>query len=241
MKGYIRNVGPNCWQLFFDLPRRLDPATGRTKRRQGCVTFHGTKKEAEAKLTDTVNKVNKREYVDATKLTVGDWLDTWFAKAIEPAKRPRKVRVYRDIIGKYLKPALGTIRLQDLSQLDIEKYYADRRREDSLSEATLQLHHSVVSSALKSAVKKRLVPHNEAADVEAKPHREATVAKSWMLIEARRFLAEAQTHGPQVAAFYALALDSGARSGELHASSGRTSTSTRAESGSPDSRSTRAC
>jgi integrase len=60
---------------------------------------------------------------------------------------------------------------------------------------------------------------NVAADVEGKPrrshNREVARQHAWTADEARGFLAVARAVGPQPAAFYALALDSGARKGEL--------------------------
>jgi integrase len=66
----------------------------------------------------------------------------------------------------------------------------------------------------------RLVPSNIVADVETKPRRkrdkgDAARLHCWTADEARSFLDAAKAHSPQAAAFYALALDSGARKGEL--------------------------
>jgi integrase len=82
------------------------------------------------------------------------------------------------------------------------------------------LHHTVIRRALRTAVRDRLVPVNVAADLDGRPRRargrsEDARAHCWTGAEAQTFLAAAKAAGPQNAAFYALALDSGARKGEL--------------------------
>jgi integrase len=73
----------------------------------------------------------------------------------------------------------------------------------------------------KPRMKDRLIPTNPAADLDHKPRRtrekvpEDAQRHAWTAVEARAFLAPAKAAGPQTAAFYALALDSGARKGEL--------------------------
>ena len=86
---------------------------------------------------------------------------------------------------------------------------------------TLLLHHAILHRALKKAAKDRLIPFNLAADLDGKPRKrredasENAQAHAWSASEARAFLMAAKAAGPQPAAFYALALDSGARKGEL--------------------------
>jgi integrase len=77
-----------------------------------------------------------------------------------------------------------------------------------------------VSSCLKWAVKKRLVPRNEAQLVDNRPigeekDNETVREQCWTAQDAQKFLQTAATFGPQPAAFYALALDAGMRKGEL--------------------------
>jgi len=83
------------------------------------------------------------------------------------------------------------------------------------------LHHTVIRRALQKATRDRLVPHNVAADLEGRPNRDGSRSSEdartdcWSGAEARQFLDEAKKAGTQAAAFFALALDSGARKGEL--------------------------
>jgi integrase len=68
-------------------------------------------------------------------------------------------------------------------------------------------------------VRQGLVTRNVASLVDGRPRakgtREDAKAHCWTLDEARTFLAAAKNAGPQLAAFFALALDSGMRKNEL--------------------------
>jgi integrase len=216
MRGSIKRRYEGSWSLILDLGYQTDAGTGLRKRKQKWVTFRGTKKEAQAHLTELLRAANRGEFVEKSKLTVGEWLTEWVDKAIKPpAKRPGTYRVYTSVINGHVIPAVGSIRLQELKAADLKRYYTDSK----LSGSTQAQHHAIVSSALKAAVLEGLVTRNVAALVIGKPQFKrdhADLAKNvWDSDEARQFLAAARADSPQAAALYALALDSGARKNEL--------------------------
>jgi integrase len=200
----------------LDVGDVVDAKTGKRKRKQKWVSFGGTKKEAGDKLTELVRSANRGEFVEPTKLTVGEWLTEWLDKSVKPTKRLRTYKTYRSVIKGSLIPALGVIRLQTLKPLDVQEYYATHA---TLSASSLRLHGAVLSAALKSALKNGMVTRNVVTLADGRPraeHRPDDVAANTLDVdEARRLLAAARAEGPRVAAFYALALDSGARISEL--------------------------
>jgi integrase len=98
---------------------------------------------------------------------------------------------------------------------DLKRYY----NEEALSPTTLEQHHTLLHSALKAAQLQGLVQRNVASLGIGKPHRpearEEVFHHCWEVEEARQFITAAKDLGPQPAAFYTLALDRGARKGEL--------------------------
>jgi integrase len=97
-----------------------------------------------------------------------------------------------------------------------------RRATDSgkgLSSTSIKQHHTTVHSALQAALLDGLVYRNVAKLVKGKPktdtnHLDVQV-HCWDSDEAKAFLRAAKAAGPQAGAFYATALDSGARKAEL--------------------------
>jgi len=216
MRGSIRKRCKDSWNIIIDVGYQFDPDTGKQKRVQKWFTVQGTKRDAEKKLAELLHDVNHSQYVEPSKLTLGEWLTEWLETAIKPPnKRLRTYETYQSVIERHLKPALGHLRVQQLKPTDLKRYY----NENALSPTTLEQHHTLLHSALKAAQLQGLVQRNVASLVIGKPHRregrDDVLRHCWEAEEARRFIAAAKELGAQPAAFYTLALDSGARKGEL--------------------------
>jgi integrase len=216
MRGSIRKRYKDSWNIILDVGYQLDLETGKPKRVQKWFTVQGTKRDAEKKLAELLHDLHRSQYVEPSKLILGDWLTEWLETAIKPPnKRLRTYETYKSVIERHLKPALGHLRLQQLKPTDLKRYYNGA----ALSPTTLEQHHTLLHSALKAAQLQGLVQRNVASLVIGKPHRpegrEDVLQHCWEAEEARRFIAAAKESGAQPAAFYTLALDSGVRKGEL--------------------------
>ena len=152
-------------------------------------------------------------------MTFGEWLRTWLEAAAQ-GQADRTRETYKSVIERHLVPELGAIPLQKLTSVEIERYYARKRGgEKALAEATLQVHHAIIHRALATAERKRFVERNQARLVEGKPRakrgHDDVLENVWESEEAKRFLEVACKAGPQQAAFYTLALETGMRKAEL--------------------------
>jgi hypothetical protein len=138
----------------------------------------------------------------------------WIEKAIKPPLRSQSTyEAYLRILDKRILPFLGSLRLQSVTPLDLDAYYGSLKR---LAPATIQVHHAVIHGALNAALKAGIVTRNVATLVTAKPKmdsRQDVLDHVWTCEEAALFLATAKKAGAQPAAFYSLALDTGARRG----------------------------
>jgi integrase len=216
MRGSIRTRYKGSWNIILDLGYQPDPHTGHLKRKQKWFTVRGTKRDAEKKLAELLHATHRHELVEPTKLTTGQWLGTWLETAIKPPhKRLRSYETYKSVIELHLKPALGSIRVQQLQPTDLKRYYTAA----VLVPSTLEQHHVILHSALKAAQMQGIVTRNVATLVMGKPRRKEghtdVLRHCWTAEEAQQFLRAVHTTGPQMAAFYHLALDTGARKAEL--------------------------
>ena len=215
MRGNLRRRAKASWLITLEFGYVRDPATGKSKRIQKHTTFHGTKREAQDKLTDLLHDATHGTFVEPNKRTVGAWLDEWVELAIKPPRRtPRAYETYKSMIAVHLKPALGHRRLQGLRVLDIEAMLAEK---SALAPATLDKILTVLGSALKAAERSQLVAQNMAALVANRPKSAGghSVENCWTADEAATFMRTAKAAGSRQAAFYGLALDSGCRKSEL--------------------------
>ena len=178
-------------------------------------------KEAVKYLRNLISSSDRGEFIEPSKRTLGSWLDDWHEKTVKAQRSPATYRVYETAIRLYIKPGLGQRPLQGLTPSDIEHFHATMQRERRLGESGLapntgRLNHAILSAALKVAVRDGLCHRNVAALATNRPA--ATPIRqsgSWTATEALTVLEEAKTLGPQAAALFAVALDSGARRAEL--------------------------
>lgn len=234
MRGHVRRQSKGSWELKFDAGR--DPKTG--KRNTRYVTVRGTRKKAESELAKYLSQVADGHSFEASKLSVGDYLETWLVDHITNQVSAKTFERYAEIVRVHLIPAIGATLLPQLSPLQIEAYYTQARKEkrmvidrdehgrpikgedgkakkiavDRFTNRTLKHHHRVLSQALKRAVRLRLITRNPAADVD--PPRPVRREMQILDIEqSARVLKEAT--GTSIEMPTLIALTTGMRRGEI--------------------------
>ena len=110
-------------------------------------------------------------------VTLGRWLDLWMEKEIEPCRADTTINGYDGIIRRHLVPALGRVRLDQLTPELINGYYQWLAEEKNLSPNTIRKHHILLHTALKSAFRQGVIPVNPVQ--RATPPRPAAVEVSY--------------------------------------------------------------
>ena len=123
-------------------------------------------------------------------MTVGTFLEDWLWG--KQSLRPSTHLSYETHVRLYLTPYLGTLRLDALRPVHVERMYrqiatTDDRARKSLSVSTMRRIHATLMSALNTAVKRGLIDRNPAATVELPRSRKARV-ETWSSTELARFL-----------------------------------------------------
>ncbi len=167
MKGNITRRGKSSWRIKYEIDR--DPVTG--KRQTRYITVRGTKKDAQRALTRVMHEIDAGAYIDATKESVGEYLDRWLRDYAKVQLAPKTFERFSEIVTKHLIPALGEIVLKDLKPLQIQGYYSDAlesgrlNSKGGLSPRTVHHYHRILFQALRQAVKWRLLAINPAEAV----------------------------------------------------------------------------
>src|SRR6516162_6848257 len=173
---HLRQRGEKAWELKFDLGR--DSVSG--KRISRYVTFHGTKREAQAELNRLLNRRNEGTYVDPTKMTVAEYLEHWLTVDIDRRLAGKTASRHRGIIRHQIVPHLGSLPMRKLTAVHIEACEAELQRKgyvkgskqgSGLSAQTVLHVHRTLSQALSHAVKTGVLFRNPAEQV--KPPRPA--------------------------------------------------------------------
>lgn len=190
-----------------------DPLTGRTKP----AWVGGFNSEREAKLARDKARValGNRDYTPPTKLTLGDYLDTWLKNKQVSASTLER---YESVIRLYIKPKLGAIKLQDLKPFHVQSLYTDMANNlgvtgKPLSERSIQHTGVVLKMALRHAVEvENLISVNPAQRIKL-PRSVPKTPAPYSTSEVAKLLEVAKSH--RLYFYFRLSAYTGARRGEL--------------------------
>ncbi len=198
----IRRGKQGLFSLVLD-----DYSTGR-RRRRFVALGTTSKKEAEQKRAQTLADMSRGLYPgNAVRMTVGEWLEEWLAGRSVAGRAPKTLISYRSLLRTHLVPAIGHIRLVDLTPGQIEHFYA------SLPSRSLASHcHSVLGASLRAAVRRGLLARNP-VDSAAKPRTQWHEQKVLSRTEVQALLNTVREH--RLYPLFFLALSTGMRQGEL--------------------------
>lgn len=182
---------------------------GDGKRRRREVTG-ATKREVQQKLATIQQKAASGTLQEVCRLTLAQFLDGWLAsnrEQWEPATYDRNAGIVRN----HVNPFIGGNRLESLRADTLRDLYA-KLSENGRSDSTRKKTHRVLSSALKQATRKGLLPNNPAAVLDSPryvpPERPVLTSE-----QARTLLKAAE--GDRLEAFFVLSIMTGARRGIL--------------------------
>ncbi len=165
-----------------------------------------TKKEAQEWVTTMTGQVKQGLTYNSAKTTVDELLAEWL-KIKKTKSRPATEEQYRRIARLYISPALGKLKLQDLTAARIQRLYSDLEKQ-SVGKRTIEITHTVLHGFLAHAQRLGLVAQNWAALVEV-PRPASREMVVWDESQVSQFLIA----NPDP--FYRLALATGMRRGEL--------------------------
>jgi integrase len=224
MKGHIRprvrrkepaGKKRSCrrWQLVVD-----DIKDESGKRKQRYRAFEGSKADAERALRKFIEEVETGFASTAEGTTLANYLERWLGH-VSTRLRPRSLASYRQLAELHVIPYLGQQKLSELRPMHVQDLYqkllARGRRTKNGGElsANSVLHvHRVLFSALKQAVRWRLVPTNVAEAVEP-PRIRRTEMRTLDAAEVRRLLGAAEKS--RLYEVILIAVTTGMRRGEI--------------------------
>lgn len=218
-EGNLRKRKDGRWEGRYTAGR--DPETGKAIYKN---VLGKTQAEAKAKLKQAIEEAKGLDATKAGQYTVGQWMDVWFEHYAKVKVRPSSHQTYRGYIENHIKPNIGTIPLEKLTTLDLQKLYKElltRGRVDrveakgqpkGLSAKTVRNLHQIISSAMTLAKEQKLISTSPAEGC-ALPKLEHREMKTLPAEQLQSFLREARESG--VFELYYLELATGVRRGEL--------------------------
>ena len=170
-----------------------------------------TREEVRRKLVRAMADRDGGMVFDAGSLTVEKYLTRWLEDSVKGTVCVSTYEVHRHMIHPHINPALGRLRLKDLTPVHVRGFYREKL-DSGLSSATVRKMHSILRKALKQAVLDRLIPRNvcEAVKPPKVEHKEINPLDRTQV----KTLLEAASED-RLEALYVLAVHTGMREGEL--------------------------
>ncbi len=210
-QGQIVRQTEGRWRVRWFVGR---DASGR--RRYKSHTVVGNKRDAQRYLNRILRSQDDGSYVEPGRLRVNELLDKWLEIRSEKVSA-RTIVDYRKTVERYVRPHLGSRRLDSIRLADIQDLVTDLQKHRTkggqpLSARTIRLALSLLGSAFTQGVRLGLLHTNPAQYVELpREQRREMLALSREEIHRFRDTASGDPH----ALLYDFALATGARPGEI--------------------------
>lgn len=205
MAGQITKRGDNTWYVRIFLGRNA-----KGKRKYFNKTIHGTKKDAQKFLTAKLREKDLGVFVEPASMPLYEFIDKWLLEVAKHRVKENTFDRYQSIAKTYIKKYIGQTRLCDLEDYQVQKFY-DGLRDKGLSPRTVRYAHTVLSSALKQAIKWRMIANNPCSLCEL-PKLKKVEMKYLKPNEASFFLQVAKEN--KLYALFLLAVETGMRPSE---------------------------
>jgi integrase len=187
--GSIKRSG-STWGFVLDI--------GRSNGRRQQVRKRGfrTRKDAQTALNDALAELQHGTYVRPRRIMLESYLDDWFASLAIAGRRPTTIAGYRRLIRVHVNPALGDLELQQITAVDVDRFYAQLAAAGSpggrgaLSKSSIRKAHVLIGKALGDAERKGLLQRNVArlASPPSASSARAPEMKVWTPEQLRTFL-----------------------------------------------------
>ncbi|MCD7888273.1 MAG: tyrosine-type recombinase/integrase [Clostridiales bacterium] len=205
-EGTIRKKSPNCWEVRIS--GAIDFATGKPVR---IIRYAPTEKEAIQLLHQLQHAMENNNY-HASQITLGEWLDLWLETYMKTTLKRSTYNSYASYAKNHFKPALGSIRLEDLTTRTLQQFYNYKIETEHLAPKTIRNLNLYLHKALSQAQREGLISYNPAGGVNI-PH--TARPKIVVLTRDQQYLLIRASYQHRYGVFIRLDLMTGLRLGEL--------------------------
>lgn len=217
-EGSIRRRSNGRWEGRYTAG--IDPATGKAMQKSVSAK---TQAECRERLRQAIRDSQGLVIDHTGDYTVAEWCRLWYETYSKPNLRFSTADSYKVILEKHIIPAIGGIKLRQLTALHIQQMYNHAKEQGrvrrwekttdlSLANSTVRRIHMVLNSCLQQAVKERIIPYNpcESCRIPKLEKKEMTIIPPEKV---GAYLRAAEEYG--VLPIFYLELTSGLRRGEL--------------------------
>ena len=205
-EGNIRKRKDGRWEGRYTAG--YDPESGKRIIKN---VLGKTQAEVKEKLKAAISESQRLDVSKAGTYTVSSWMKTWYEVYAEPHIRPNTKSYYTNYIENHIIPGIGSVPLDKLTTIQIQRFYNNLQRADEFSAKfpdsrtkpqprVVRGVHTLLHNCLEQAVAERLILSKSRPGLQI-----AATRKEEMKILPQEkigmYLAEAERRG-LLAAFY---------------------------------------
>lgn len=163
--GHVRKRETKSGLTTYQIIVEEEMSCSNGKRKRYYKTIKGNKKEAERAMRQMITDLENKTFVKDAKITVKDFMHQWLDLYIKGQLSPTTVQHYIDQTENYIIPEFGNQNIQQLRNIDIQKWIfslqtASPLTGKPLSPKTIKNIWLNLSAAMKKAVMLELIPKN---------------------------------------------------------------------------------
>lgn len=183
-----------------------------TKRIRHIETFLGGKKEAVLRENELKLQLRNNTYIKKNKMTIEDLMNEW----LKSKKSEIELKTYKsyELWSNKVINSIGSVKLKDLNVKILEDFYNDLRTNTTLAPKSIQEIYTTISMALNKAIKWGYIINNPNLLID-KPKVKQKEIQCYSPEEAETLIKVLKNEPLKYQAIIMLALDSGARRGEI--------------------------
>lgn len=173
MPGTIEKRGKNSWRIIISdgyTPDGKKQAHRETVKFPDSMTETQQRKECEKLKATLYAKLKEGRLVSSRQYTLAEYADMWLQEYTTTADlSPITVAGYEDLLNGRILPALGRVKLHQLTPQQITRFYRELKTEPGkgnrgkgkpLSTSTVLHYHRLLRSMLNTAVRWGIIPQN---------------------------------------------------------------------------------
>lgn len=172
-----------------------------------------TREDVAEKLAKAISDRDGGLVFDAGSLTAGEYLARWLSDSVRGTVRNSTYRSYGRVVNGHLVSGIGREKLAKLRPDHIRRLYRDML-DAGKSTRTVQYAHTLLKRALTQAVMDGLIPRN-AAEAVKPPQLRREEIQPLNADQVRALLQAAEEADDRLRTFYAVAVRTGMRPGEM--------------------------
>ena len=159
MKGGVRKRG-KTWSYYF----YIGEINGKKKMKE--KSGFKSKPIAERAMRDALYEYEHGNYIEPKKIILTQFALDWVENYIKPLRKITTYNRYKELINKYLSPAIGHINIVDIQPIHIEKMLLAIKKKNSIGSSTLQAVYTITNTIMNRALKLKLIRDNPCKYVE---------------------------------------------------------------------------